>query len=78
MFEQPFVLDEEKVKWMHYRKNRLHFNHPFAVQDSTEIWNQLRQDMHQTIGFMESCNDEELSLLVEEIGDIMQQMYAGL
>lgn len=46
---------------------------PRLIEDSAEIWNQLRKDMNQTIEFIEGCNDEELSLLAGEIGDIITE-----
>jgi predicted house-cleaning noncanonical NTP pyrophosphatase (MazG superfamily) len=70
MFDQPFLLDAEKIKWMLHRKERLHFNHPHAIEDSAEIWNQLRKDMNE---YIEGCNDEELSLLAEDIGDLITE-----
>lgn len=70
---EPFVLDVEKVKWMLHRKNRMHFSHPLAMRDSIDIWKELKIDMHQTFDFLESCDDEELSLLSEEIADIISE-----
>ncbi|MEX2104438.1 MAG: hypothetical protein WD907_03790 [Bacilli bacterium] len=70
---ESFILDEEKVKWMLHRKNRLHFSHPLAMRDSIDIWKELKSDMHQTFTFLEGCDDEELSLLSEDIADVITE-----
>ncbi|KQN99911.1 group II intron maturase-specific domain-containing protein [Paenibacillus sp. Leaf72] len=45
---------------MLHRKERFTFSSPHAIEDSAEIWNQLRKDTNQTVEFIEGCNDEEL------------------
>ncbi|EJW14360.1 hypothetical protein M5X02_01755 [Paenibacillus alvei] len=69
------MLDYEKVKWMIQRKKRLHYTDPRFQDDSNDICNALTRDMSETMAFLESCTDEEINLLSDELFDVIDAFY---
>lgn len=71
------MLDSEKVKWMIHRKKRLHYTDPRFQDDSWHISYALTRDMNDTMAFLESCTDEEINLLSDELFDVVDAFYEG-
>jgi hypothetical protein len=69
------MLDYEKVKWMIQRKERLHYTDPRFQDDTNDICNALTRDMSETMAFLESCPDEEINLLSDELFDVIDAFY---
>ncbi|MGN7170587.1 hypothetical protein ACTHSJ_32465 [Paenibacillus cellulositrophicus] len=69
------MLDYEKVKWMIQCKERLHYTDPRFQDDSNDICNALTRDMSETMAFLESCTNEEIILLSDELFDGVDAFY---
>jgi hypothetical protein len=71
------MLDSEKLKWMIQRKKCLHYTDPRFEDDSWHISYALTRDMNDTMTFLESCTDEEINLLADELFDVVDAFYDG-
>ncbi len=57
------------------RKKRLHYTDPRFHDDSNDICNALTRDMSETMACLESCTDEEINLLSDELFDVIDVFY---
>lgn len=71
------MLDSVKIKRMIQRKKHLHYTDPRFQDDSWHISYTLTRDMNDTMAFLESCTDEEINLLFDELFDVVDAFYEG-
>lgn len=62
------MLDAEKIKWMMNRCDSRWWE-----DDSWEIYQKLSQDMHSTMDFLESCTGKEISIIEDEVIDLIDE-----
>lgn len=72
MYNHELPLDTELVKWYIKRKSANISSERWA-EYSAEICSRLSNNMHQTMDFLESCTDEELNDLDDELIDIIEE-----
>jgi hypothetical protein len=60
------MLDIDKIRWMMNRKDSRWWE-----EDSWEIYTKLRNDMDDTMDFLNTCSTQELETIEWELNDLM-------
>lgn len=60
------MLDTDKIRWMMNRRDSRWWE-----EDSWEIYNKIRNDMYDTMDFLNTCSTQELETIEWELNDLM-------
>lgn len=73
MFDEELPLDTELIRWYIHRKATQNLSTERWSEYSCEISSRLSNNLQETCSFMETCSDEELNWLCEELGDLVEE-----